>query len=101
MDHLKVTCPKCKTVLIVDRITGEILDVREELIAETERTGDRFQDALKKIKLDHDDAEEKFIKSREAEKNKHKTLDDLFNKSLDQVKKEGPVEKHIKNIDLE
>lgn len=98
-NHLKVICPKCKTVLIVDRITGEIIDVREELVADS--TGDRFQDALKKIKHDRAEAEELFAKSQEAEKNKSKTLDDLFKKSLDQVKKEGPIEKPLKKIDLD
>ncbi len=100
MDNVfKVKCPKCDVILIIDRITGEIIDTREPIIAES--TGDRFKDALKKVKLSSQEAEEKFQKSKKTEKNKHKDLDALFNKSLGQAKKEGPVKKQLRDIDFE
>lgn len=95
----KIECPKCKNILIINRITGKLLEVREPLLAET--TGDRFEDALKKIKLTAQETEEKFAHSREAEKNKQKELDDLFQKSLEQAKKEKPDVKPLRDIDLE
>lgn len=97
--HLEIKCPQCNITLIVDRITGQVLETREPLVTET--TGDRFQDALKKVKSSPGEVEEKFEKSKKAERNKQKDLDDLFNKSMDQAKKEGPVGKQIKDIDLE
>ncbi len=100
MDNtLTVKCPKCKDLLIVDRITGEILEVRTPLVEES--SGDRFADALKKVKLSAQEAEDKFQKSKEAEKNKKRDLDALFEKSLEQAKKEDPSIKPIRGIDLE
>jgi len=98
-NHFKIECPKCKVVVIVDRITGEVLETREPLVAES--TGDRFGDALKKVKIDRQEAEEKFRQAREAEKNRKQDLDQLFRKSMEQAKKEGPPEKPIRNIDLD
>lgn len=100
MDNtLSIKCPKCHDILIVDRITGEILEVRTPLVEES--TGDRFADALKKIKSSAQETEEKFQKSKAAEKNKKRDLDALFEKSLKQAKKDDPTAKPIRGIDLE
>lgn len=98
-NYFKIQCPKCQVTILVDRITGEIIETREPLIPES--TGDRFKDALKKVKTSPQAAEEKFNQSREDEKNKQNKLDDLFRKSLEQVKREGPIQKQIRNIDLD
>jgi len=100
MDNtLTVKCPTCHDLLVIDRITGEILEVRKPLVAES--SGDRFADALKKIKSSAQETEDKFQKSRAAEKNKKKDLDALFEKSLEQAKKEDPTAKPLRGIDLE
>ncbi len=99
MDNtLSIKCPKCKDILIVNRITGELIEVRSPLLEES--TGDRFEDALKKIKMNAREAEEKFQKAKEAEKNKKQDLDALFEKSLEQAKKDDPASKPIREIDL-
>ena len=98
-NYFKIECPKCRVTILIDRITGEIIETREPLIQES--TGDRFKDALKKIQASPRESEEKFVKSQEEEKNKQKNLDDLFRKSMEQVKKEGPIKKQIRNIALD
>jgi predicted nucleotide-binding protein (sugar kinase/HSP70/actin superfamily) len=100
MDNtLTIKCPKCHDVLIVDRITGEILEVRSPLVENS--SGDRFADAFKKVKSSAQEAEDKFQRSKEAEKNKKRDLDALFEKSLEQAKKEDPGAKPLRGIDLE
>ncbi|MBN1594889.1 hypothetical protein JW933_03080 [candidate division FCPU426 bacterium] len=94
-----IKCPKCGIEVLVDRITGEVIETREPLVSES--TGDRFSDALKKVKSSPREAEEKFEKSKAAEKNKSKELDALFKKSLEQAKKEGPIGKQMRDIDFE
>jgi len=98
-NYFKIKCSKCDAILIIDRITGELIETREPIIEQS--TGDRFADALKKIKASPQVIEEKFQKSKAAEKNKQKDLDDLFKKSLAQAKKEGPIKKQMRDIDLE
>jgi hypothetical protein len=97
--YIKVTCPKCQVVLLVDRFSGEVIETREPLITDT--TGDRFQDALKKVKRSPQENEQKFEQSKTAEKNRKQELENLFQKSMEQVKKEGPGEKGLKDIDLD
>lgn len=96
---LQITCPKCQAVLIVDRVTGAVLEVREPLVAES--SGDRFQDALKKVQVDRDQAEAKFRQAQSEEKTKAQALDQLFQKALEQAKKDDPAKPPTKDIDWE
>jgi hypothetical protein len=69
------------------------------LVAES--SGDRFQDALKKVRLDRDQAEAKFRQAQSEEKTKAQALDQLFQKSLEQAKKDDPAKPPTKDIDWE
>ncbi|MEW6517665.1 MAG: hypothetical protein AB1439_12265 [candidate division FCPU426 bacterium] len=96
---VQVTCPKCGVVLIVDRVTGEVLETREPLVAES--SGDRFQDAMQKVKQDRAEAEARFKQAQSEEKTKSQALDQLFKKSLEQAKKDDPAKPPSKDIDWE
>ncbi len=74
-EYLKVECPKCKSILIIKRNNGEVVEVREPLIDNP--SGDRFEDAIEKLKNSKKEIEEKFKASTEALKKK-KSLDDLL-----------------------
>ncbi len=95
----KIVCPTCKTVLIIDRFTGDIKETRKPLVDEP--SGDRFEDAFTKFKKSKVETEEKFMKLKNEEENKKQRLNDLFKKSMDKVKKEGKIEKEIRDIDLD
>lgn len=95
----KIKCPICKSILIIDRFSGKIEETRKPLVKET--TGDRFQDAFKKLQDDKAQAEGKFQKLANEEKNKKKKINDIFKQQMDKVKKEGVVEKEIRDIDLD
>jgi len=98
--YLEVICPECKKVLLVDRITGEILEIRES--AQTDSAaGDKFQAAFNEMKNNAKKNEEKFSHSRAEHESHQKQLEELFNESLKEVKKQGKVEKEMRNIDLE
>ncbi len=95
----KMVCPVCKSILIIDRFTGKIVETRKPLV--NKPSGDRFEDAMKKYSGSKKETEEKFKKSQKEEKNKAKHLDKLFQKGLDKVKKSGKIEKEIRDIDLD
>lgn len=95
----KIECPTCKTILIIDRFTGKIKETRKPLVEDS--SGDRFQDAFKKYEKNKEDAKEKFLKLKEEEKDKKKKIDDIFKERIDEVKKDGPVEKGVRDIDLD
>jgi Zn-finger nucleic acid-binding protein len=98
-EHFKITCPHCQTLLLVDRNTGEILDVRQPLVEKS--TGDRFSDAMQKIKRDKQEAEQKFVAAQDYEKHKKEKLDELFSTQLKQAREQGDATPQPRDIDLE
>lgn len=98
-EFLKIECPHCKHILVIDPEKGKLIETRKPLVAES--TGDRFKDAFLKLENDKKGAEEKFQKSKQDEAHKKEKLDELFQKSMKKVKESGPVEKGLRDIDLD
>ncbi len=100
-ETLKITCPCCKTVLIVNR-KGAILEERKPILDESESTGDRFEDAIKKAKSSKEIAEAKFREAQQKEKDRMARLESMFNDGMKRVKESGePVEKPKREFDLD
>ncbi len=90
--ELKVTCPGCDTILIVDRITGKLLETRKPLVEES--TGDRFKDALLKVEQDKAKYALAFDNLKEKQERKKKLAEDLFNASLKDAKNDNNEKPH-------
>lgn len=86
-DFYQITCPECKTILIVERRTGKIVEVRRPILDSS--TGDRFEDAVKKVRERETLADEKFRKALESQKTKKSRLDQLFQETLKKVEESG------------
>jgi DNA-directed RNA polymerase subunit M/transcription elongation factor TFIIS len=84
MDTLTVKCPDCKNILVVDRKTGEVLEVRKPIIEDS--TGDRFEDARRKVLDSQSRAEKLFQDAKQKEKGKMARLEALFNEKKDEFK---------------
>jgi hypothetical protein len=98
-DVVKVTCPCCQTILVVDRHKGEVLEQRRPIVEES--SGDRFEDAFTKVRKAKDVAEEKFEQAKLRERDKKARLEELFNKELKRVKDSGDVSRPQRDIDLD
>jgi len=98
-EMIKVTCPECDCILVVNRKTGEVVETRKPILEES--TGDRFQDAFLKVKKSKEIAEEKFRAAQEKEKDKFKKLDALFSEKLKEVKEKGESGPPERPFDLE
>jgi Zn-finger nucleic acid-binding protein len=98
VETISVICPDCGNILIVNRKTGKILEVRRPLVEDS--TGDRFDDAFKKAKRAEEEAERKFEEARQKEKDKMSRLDKIFKDEMERVKDE-PIEKPLRDIDLD
>lgn len=90
METLQVTCPDCKNILIVNRKTGEVLEVRRPIAAES--TGDRFEDARQKVLGAKERAEQKFQEAKQKEKERMSRLEALFKEKHEELK-DQPIEK--------
>jgi hypothetical protein len=99
MDTIKVTCPGCKCILIVEKKSGKVIEQRRPIIEET--TGDRFEDAFLKVKRQKEILEEKFTKAQKKESEKKEKLEKLFKESMQRAQEEGGDEKPHKPIDLD
>lgn len=96
--ELKVTCPVCNHVLIVDRITGETLEVRKALVEKP--SGDRFADALQKTVKDKEKADSAFKDLQARLERKKKAAEEIFDASLKDAALE-PGEKPRNIFDLD
>ena len=97
-ETVKITCPCCKTVLVVQRRDGKILEVRKTLIEET--TGDRFEDAFLKVKGRSEAIGGKVEEAKKKEKERLKGADDFFKKALEWAKESGD-EKPFNPLDMQ
>ena len=98
LEPLKITCPECKCILVIERRQGKILEVRRPLLEDS--SGDRFQDAFEKVKRQKEEVEAKFAKAQKKEKEKKEKLEKIFKESLKRAEEEGPAEKPIRDTDL-
>jgi len=97
-ETVKITCPGCKTILVVQRRDGKILEVRKPLIEET--TGDRFEDAFQKVKGRTDAIDGKVEAAKKKEEEHLKGADDFFKKALERAKESGD-EKPFNPLDMQ
>ncbi|OPZ06959.1 MAG: hypothetical protein BWZ08_02174 [candidate division BRC1 bacterium ADurb.BinA292] len=98
-EFFEVPCPECKSVLIIRRRDGKLMETRKPLLEET--TGDRFEDAYERVRRAGNEIERKVAEAREREKGKMDRLNALFNDSLEKAKKKGPVQKPKREVDLD
>src|SRR3990170_1483915 len=88
--ELKFTCPDCGIILTVDRITGKIVESRKPIIEES--TGDRFADALFKVKKNKEKlSATKFDDLKREQEKKKKLSEEIFKTSMEEAKKNKDV----------
>ncbi len=90
-EFLKVTCPDCKTILVIRRKDGEVVEVRKPLLEDS--TGDRFQDAELKIRREKETIARKFEEAKRREETKFDRLNALFDENMKKASEEGAVKK--------
>ena len=94
---IHVTCPCCGADLTVDPSLPAVLDHK---LPEKQHAVTELKNATKHLQEQAVKRDEKFQQLREAEKDKAKVLDRKFQELLKKAKEE-PLEKPIKDIDLD
>ena len=96
----KITCPCCDSILVINKVTGEILEHRKPLVENP--SGDRFADALRAQKEHSEKAKTLFDESLSDLKSKETERQNLFEESLKKTREEGIDDyKPIRDIDLD
>ncbi len=98
-DVYQVKCPCCTTILVIERRTGKVLEERRPILEQS--TGDRYEDALKKVRERGSVAEEKFQKFQSERGQKAAKLDALFKDSLKKAEESGEKPKKVNPFETE
>ncbi|HBA27029.1 MAG TPA: hypothetical protein DCY98_06535 [Nitrospinae bacterium] len=84
--ELKITCPDCGVILVVDRISGKVIEARKPIGEQS--TGDRFTDAFIKVKKDKERIlSTNFDDLKREDERKRKLAEDIFKTSMKEVAK--------------
>ena len=95
---INVTCPDCKVILVVNRDTGAVLEVRKPLVENP--SGDRFADALRAQKEHDKKIKSLFKESFSGLAKKEEERRRQFEESLEKVRESGDAEPELRDIDL-
>ena len=95
-DTFEVDCPCCSAKLTVDRVLGVVL----AHLAPVRPPSVDLDDTARLLREHEDSVEAKFRKSVEAERTKEDVLARKFAEGLKKAK-DGPVEKPIRDFDLD
>jgi len=87
--EIRIKCPCCDSILIVDRISGKILETRKPIIEHS--TGDRLDDAFLKSEQDRVKRDSVFANIKQSQEEKRKMSEELFKASLEDARKEAPT----------
>lgn len=94
MRTFEVQCPGCDTILIIDAKTGDVLEHRKPLLGKDATTGNRFDDARKRVESAGDRIAKKVAEAQEAERTKMARLNALFNERKSEIQESGePLER--------
>jgi predicted metallo-beta-lactamase superfamily hydrolase len=94
---ITVTCPCCDATLVIDPALSVVLDHKAPVKA---HVAVNLKDALDQVKGEASRRDEKYKQLAEAEKNKSKVLEAKFQELFKKAKEE-PIEKPLKDIDLD
>lgn len=98
-DFYQVKCPCCNTILVIERRTGKVVEERRPILDQS--TGDRYQDALKKVRERGAVAEEKYKKFQAERSTKQAKLDSLFKDTMKKVVDSGEDIKPVNPFDMD
>ncbi len=90
--EIRIKCPCCDSILIVDRTNGKILETRKPIIEQS--TGNRLDDAFIKSEQDREKRDSIFANIKQSQEEKRKLSEELFQASLEEAKKEAPTKPH-------
>lgn len=98
MRKIRVKCPSCMEVMEIDTRTGKIEKHHPEV--KHEPGGDFLSERLKSLEEEKARREAVVAASREKEKNQKAAHEILFDKVKKQ-QKEGPVDRPLRDIDID
>lgn len=92
--NLEITCPCCESLIVVDRVTGEVLFHKEK---EKKITGS-LESMVSNLETQKSEAEKRFEKQLESQKDRARLLEEKFKEALKRADKDKP---YINPMDMD
>ncbi len=82
--NFEITCPCCDTLIVVDRITGEILLHKQKERA----TKESFDAMVSKLETQKSEAAKRFDQQLESQKDRARILEEKFKEAMQRAEKD-------------
>lgn len=93
--NFEIHCPCCETLIVVDRISGEVLlhKVKEKKVSGS------LESMVSSLEAQKLDAAKRFEKQLESQKDRARLLEEKFREAMQRAEKSD--EKHVNPMDLD
>lgn len=94
--NFEITCPCCEATIVIDRLSGEILFHKEK----EKKSGLSFDAMVTNLKAEKSEADKRFEKQLEAQKDRTRILEEKFKEAMQRADKD-PEKKPFNPMDLD
>lgn len=81
--NFEITCPCCDSLIVIDRLTGEVLLHKEK----PRKTEFSFESAVSNLETQKSEAAKRFDKQIESQKDRSRILEEKFKEALQRADK--------------
>lgn len=93
--NFEIICPCCETLIVVDRLSGEVL-----LHKQKERAGKESFDAMvSKLESQKTEAQKRFDQQLESQKDRARILEEKFKEAMQRAEKDDTP--HVNPMDMD
>ncbi|HSP15115.1 MAG TPA: 2-nitropropane dioxygenase [Thermoanaerobaculia bacterium] len=92
--NLEITCPCCESLIVIDRITGELLFHKEK----ERKISGSLESMVSNLETQKSEAEKRFEKQLESQKDRARLLEEKFKEALKRADKDKP---YINPMDMD
>ena len=85
MENFEITCPCCEALLVIDRVTGEVLLHK----AKEKKLTASLEAMVSQLESSKSDAAKRFDKEIESRKDRKRILEEKFKEALQRADKSG------------
>lgn len=86
MNNFEINCPCCEALLVIDRLTGEVLFHREK----ERKISGSLESMVSNLKTEKSEAAKRFERQMESQKDRARLLEEKFQEALKRADKDKP-----------
>jgi uncharacterized Zn finger protein (UPF0148 family) len=92
--NFEINCPSCDTLIVIDRITGEVLFHKEK----EKKIGGSLESMVSNLETQKSEAAKRFDKQIESQKDRARILEEKFQEALKRADRDKP---YINPMDMD